>query len=271
MVITESVLDHVASADGTPIGFERLGAGPPLVLVHGGVADRTRWASIAPRLAERFTVHLIDRRGRGASGDAGEPGQPYRLGREVEDIRAVISACGAPVRLLGHSYGALCSLEVALLTDRVERVLLYEPPFATPGLPAVPEQLVGLLEGFLAKGDREAVLVTMLSGGAGIDEPTLAVMRKAASWQARIDAVPTIVREVQEVNRYVLGARRFALLDTPVRLLVGTESPAAVKAASAAVHAALPDSDVVELPGQGHAAMDTAPDLFLDEVFRFFG
>jgi pimeloyl-ACP methyl ester carboxylesterase len=47
-------------------------------------------------------------------------------------------------------------------------------------------------------------------------------------------------------------------------------SAAHLKASAAATQAALPHSDIVELPGQGHAAMDTAPQLFLDEVIRFF-
>jgi len=34
-------LHTVRSADGTPIAYEELGSGPPLVLVHGGVSDRT--------------------------------------------------------------------------------------------------------------------------------------------------------------------------------------------------------------------------------------
>ena len=57
----------VRSADGTTIGYEEFGSGPPLVLVHGGVSDRTYWAPILPALTEQFTVVCMDRRGRAAS------------------------------------------------------------------------------------------------------------------------------------------------------------------------------------------------------------
>jgi pimeloyl-ACP methyl ester carboxylesterase len=60
----------VRSTDGTTITYEEVGAGPPLVLVHGSVSDRTYWAPVVPALAERCTVVSIDRRGCGDSGDA---------------------------------------------------------------------------------------------------------------------------------------------------------------------------------------------------------
>ena len=113
----------VVSADGTTIGFESLGAGPPLVLVHGGTADRTRWAPVRERLAERYTVHIVDRRGRGLS--TAEADQ-YDIRREGEDIAAVVAAVGPDVYLFGHSYGALCSLEAALLTDAIGRASCRE-------------------------------------------------------------------------------------------------------------------------------------------------
>jgi pimeloyl-ACP methyl ester carboxylesterase len=262
-----STVEQVRSADGTRIGFERLGAGPPLVVVHGGTADRSRWAPLAPKLAEHRTVLLVDRRGRGSSGD--NTAEDYRLDREVRDVLAVVEAVGAPAAVLGHSYGALCSLEALRLTDRIERALLYEPPFSTPGLVALRPEVIDRMQHQLDAGDRTAALETMLVGGAGVDRPTLDIMRRAPAWAARVAAVPTIIREARAVNAYRLDPVRFAALDVPVRFLVGTESPAHLRAATAAAHAAVPGSDVVELPGQAHTAMDSAPQLFLDEVLRF--
>jgi pimeloyl-ACP methyl ester carboxylesterase len=267
MSLPQPTLEYVLSADGTRIGFERLGAGPPLVVVHGSTADRSRWAPVAPRLAEHRTLLLVDRRGRGASGD--NPGEGYRLGLEARDVLAVIEAAGGPVALLGHSYGALCSLEALLLTDQVERALLYEPPISTPGLPALETRVIERMEQLLAEGGREAALETMLIDGAGVDQPTLDIMRRAPAWAARVQAMPTTIREARQVEQYVLDPSRFAALTTPVRLLVGSESVPFLKAATAAAQAALPHSDVVELAGQAHIGMDTAPRLFLDEVLRF--
>ena len=96
----------VASRDGTQIAYWTSGSGPPLVLVHGAPADHTRWRPLLPYLEPYVTVHALDRRGRGASGDALE----YRLEREYEDVAAVVdavAASGQPVDVYGHSHGGI--------------------------------------------------------------------------------------------------------------------------------------------------------------------
>jgi pimeloyl-ACP methyl ester carboxylesterase len=52
----------------------------------------------------------------------------------------------------------------------------------------------------------------------------------------------------------------------PIGMLLGGDSPAFLKDATARLHAALPTSRVVVLPGQQHAAMNTAPELFVREL-----
>ncbi len=121
----------VVSPDGTVIGYESVGAGRPLLLVHGSTGTRARWSSVRPPLARRYTVHAMDRRGRGLSTpDAGS----YGLRREAEDVAAVAEAVGGEVYVVGHSYGALAVLEAALISPAFRRVVLYEPPLPSPGL-----------------------------------------------------------------------------------------------------------------------------------------
>jgi pimeloyl-ACP methyl ester carboxylesterase len=131
-----AAMQTVASADGTSIAFERGGSGADLVLVHGTAADRARWAAIRPQLEEHFTVTAVDRRGRGDSGD----GRNYAAEREYDDIVAVVDALDPPVLLFGHSFGAICSLEAALRTDRLDGLILYEPPMFE-GQAASPEKV----------------------------------------------------------------------------------------------------------------------------------
>ncbi|HXB55379.1 MAG TPA: alpha/beta fold hydrolase [Vicinamibacteria bacterium] len=114
---------HVQSKDGTSIAYWQSGRGSALVLVHGTTADHQRWAPILPALEKRFTVYVVDGRGRGGSGDAPN----YALERESEDIAAVVDAIGEAVFLLGHSHGAICSLEATLRTSNVSKLILYEP------------------------------------------------------------------------------------------------------------------------------------------------
>jgi pimeloyl-ACP methyl ester carboxylesterase len=107
--LSESFVTRVVSRDGTEIAYWTSGEGPPLVLVHGAPDDHTRWHPLLPYLESHATVHAMDRRGRGASGDA--PG--YHLAREFEDVAAVVDAVaeasGSAVDVYGHSFGGLCA------------------------------------------------------------------------------------------------------------------------------------------------------------------
>jgi pimeloyl-ACP methyl ester carboxylesterase len=77
-------LSRVTSRDGTPIAYDRQGAGPPVILVGGGLDDGSENAPLAAELADRFTVYNYARRGRGESGDT----EPYAVERELEDLEA---------------------------------------------------------------------------------------------------------------------------------------------------------------------------------------
>jgi pimeloyl-ACP methyl ester carboxylesterase len=121
---SENDMETIKSNDGTLIAFRKTGSGPPLVLIHGGTADYTRWNPVLPELEQKFTVYAVDRRGRGRSTESGE----YSIQREFEDVAAIADATGEPVYLLGHSLGAFISLEAALLTKNIRKLILYEPP-----------------------------------------------------------------------------------------------------------------------------------------------
>ena len=80
-------------------------------------------------LARQFEVHVIDRRGRGASGPLG-PG--YGIDKECQDLLAVQAATDARL-LFGHSYGALIALETAVGSEAFQRLALYEPGLSVGG------------------------------------------------------------------------------------------------------------------------------------------
>ena len=256
--------EKVVSKDGTPIAFWRSGQGPPLVLVHGTAADHTRWKPVLPTLEEHFTVYAIDRRGRGGSDDSSE----YAIEREFEDVASVVDSIREPVNLLGHSYGALCSLEAALLTSNVRTLVLYEPPIRA-GVDFYPPGTINKLKALLDAGDRGAVVTTFMSEIAEMRPADLRLLQSNAAWEARVATAHTIPRELRADEDYFFDPRRFENLTPPTLLLVGGDSPRFLKAASAAVYAALPDAKIAAMPGQQHAAMDNGTELFTTEVLRF--
>lgn len=253
--------DRAISADGTTIGYTKTGSGPPLLLVHGMTADASRWEPVVPALAEHFTVYAMDRRGRGASGDA----DAYAIEREHEDVAAVISAIGRGTSVFAHSYGGVCALGALLLTSDVERLVVYEP--YVPLVPAAEASGTTLrYEAMAARGERDALVTTFLREVLQMGEREVAAMRAMPSWQGRVAAAHTIPRELRAAEHYAFEASRFGDVRIPIGMLVGGETPEFLKDATARLHAALPTSKVVVLAGQQHAAMNTAPELFVREL-----
>src|SRR4029453_15279290 len=113
----------VVSADGTRIGYRRLGRGPSVILLHGGVNASQQMMKLGLALADAFTVYLPDRRGRGMSGAFGAT---YGIQREDEDLAALVEYTGAD-RAFGPANGGLFALHGALGLGQVRRVAAYEP------------------------------------------------------------------------------------------------------------------------------------------------
>ena len=116
----------ITSADGTKLAARHCGQGSPMVLVHGALGSIETFALVEGPLAERHTVWVYSRRGRGGSGDS----PPYSLEREVDDVLAVLAAAGDDAHLLGHSAGAIYSLLAAAQQHdvAVPRAVRTTPP-----------------------------------------------------------------------------------------------------------------------------------------------
>jgi pimeloyl-ACP methyl ester carboxylesterase len=234
--------------------------------VHGIAGDASRWSLVAPRLEERFTVYAMDRRGRGASGDAAE----YALAREAEDVAALVQAIGGEVRLFGHSFGALVALEAASRADGVTRLLVYEPYFPEVPVPAA-SPTTKRYGAMLATGDRGEIVEAFCREIVHMSEADVARMRAHPTWPARVACAHTLVREMGAVEQHPFDAAPLRARALPLRMLVGSESPPFLKDATARLHGLVPASDVVVLEGQSHIAMDSAPDLFVSAVTAFLG
>lgn len=107
------------------LSYTVTGDGPPVVLVHAGVADHRMWDAVVPALAERHTVIRYDLRGFGASPP---PAGPFS---ETEDLRRLLSHLGhGRVRLIGASWGGRVAVDFTLAhPDRVHSLTLLAPPW----------------------------------------------------------------------------------------------------------------------------------------------
>jgi pimeloyl-ACP methyl ester carboxylesterase len=267
--MTAARCQHVTSRDGTSIGYWTSGDGPPLVLVHGALADHTRWDTLRPYLERHTTVHAMDRRGRGASTD----GPTWTPERECEDVAAVIDAvaatAGAAVDVLGNSFGGFCAFGAATRTANIGKLVLYEgwPP-VDPEAFRIPPELEKQLEVLLATGDREAALELAYREVLRVSEEDLDARRTHPAWSHRISAAHTIPREGRGFCETVFDAREAVRITVPTLLLVGSESPV-WRAHVTTVADALPDARITVLDGHGHHADLHAPLEFAETVLGF--
>jgi pimeloyl-ACP methyl ester carboxylesterase len=252
-------MERVASTDGVPITYYRDGTGPPLILVHGLGRDHRSWSHLVPIFAPHFTVYAVDRRGRGKSGI----GPCYSFTQEADDLLAILDRIGAPAHLLGSSLGAICAMEAALRTDQIRSLILYEPPIRLTGSgPAAPAWDRRSRDA----RDRMDVIAALHSGEIPSDSTPV-----PEGWVERVAVARTYPRELRALYRYIFDPDRFRALHIPTLLLLGDSGigPPFFRTATDALDAALPESRVAVMEGQGHMAIFTAPDVFAREVLRF--
>jgi pimeloyl-ACP methyl ester carboxylesterase len=105
---------------GGRLFYETAGAGPTVVLIHGGFGDRRMWDDQFLELARQYRVVRYDHRGFGRSG---APTGPYSA---ADDLRQLLDHLGADrAHLIGNSLGGNLALDFALLEpDRVGKLVL---------------------------------------------------------------------------------------------------------------------------------------------------
>lgn len=113
----------VISADGTTISFLSVGKGSGVIVLPGVLSMARDYADFASALSEVFSVHTLERRGRG---DSGSQGDDYSIQKEIDDVLVLQKETGASF-LVGHSYGGLIALEAARNNASFTKIALYEP------------------------------------------------------------------------------------------------------------------------------------------------
>jgi len=259
---SESAIIKVRSKDGTSIAVECAGTGPSLVIVHGGLGDRSRWKPLFPLFAARFTVCAMDRRGHGGSGDS----RDYSLQKEAEDVAAVVNSRPDSVFLLGHSYGGVCALEAAFLTDKISKLVLYEPPLQERNHSAVASKMQRMVDA----GQQKQALVTFLNEIVMISPGEIEAMKTRPSWRGLATGIELQIRQMRALDAYHFDARRFSTLKVPTLLLTGGKTASSdLKRAITSLLDSLPNRTLVVFQGQEHNAMDNVPQQFAEAVINF--
>ncbi|MEV6966292.1 alpha/beta hydrolase [Hamadaea sp. NPDC051192] len=249
--------------DGATLGWYSVGTGPGLLILHGAMESAVSHRELAEALSDRFTVHLLDRRGRGLSG-------AYGSLPEVQDVRAVLSATGAQ-NVFGVSSGAILTLQAASF---IKKAAIFEPPlFASSTRPAA---ALAQLDAALAAGDVLDALVTGMlfaeMGPAFLRRLPRPVLRRLTAVGVRADARRTGVDGYVPMGElgpllhydFTLSAEasgpfdQYAGSTADVLLLNGTRSPAYLRESVASLARVLPSARHVQLDGLDHGASGNA-------------
>ncbi|MEV7004899.1 alpha/beta hydrolase [Streptosporangium sp. NPDC051022] len=248
------------------VHYDRIGAGPVLVLVHGtgSAGAELTWGQVAPRLADRRTVITPDLSGAERTVDDGSPLTVEGLARQVV---AVIEHAGADqVDLLGFSMGASVVAAVAATRPDLVRRLVTVAGWAHTDGDEYLRNLFTLwrrLGAVDAEGFGRSVTMTGFSRGflnaIGRDEVEKLV--------PNVPPTPGTLRHV-DLNLRV-DVRHLLPLIQAETLVVGCAQDATVPVEnSRALHAAIPGSAYAELDA-GHVAFFEKPDEFVKLVRDF--
>jgi pimeloyl-ACP methyl ester carboxylesterase len=240
-------MDQVTSRDGTVIAYDRLGDGPPVVLLPGGSVDRTSNTGLATELATDFAIYNVDRRGRGDSGDT----LPYAVQREIEDITAVIEAAGGPAHVYGSSSGAGLALEAAAAGAPVASLALWEPPYQVDPRPEL-ANTAQVFHDLVAAGKREEAAEYFMSTVVGLPPEFVAGARQSPFWAEQVKIAHTLEYDATIMGSYGLPVESARAVRVPTLIATGGASFAFVHETADRLAELIPDARRATLEGQQH-------------------
>lgn len=252
--------------DGIEVHFERTGHGPPLVLLHGGLSDSRAWRPQLQALADEFTVLAWDAPGCGRSAD---PPADFGLAGYADCLAALVERqeLGSP-HVLGLSFGGGLALELYRRHPAVPRSLVLASAYAgwAGSLPAevVEQRRQQAMEQSVLPPEQvvDQWLPTLFS-----ESVTDAVVQEARAYMVEFRPVGmrTMLTAFADADlRDVLDQ-----VAVPTLLLYGDADQRSPLPVAEALHARIPTSQLVVLPGVGHLSNLEAPDAFTSVVRSF--
>lgn len=264
----------VEAPDGARIEVRSAGAGPGLVLLHGGSVNSGDYGRLIEGLAQGLTVHAYDRRGYGGLPLA--PGAPV-LATHLGDLAAVLEATGS-TRVFGHSGGAFYALQAAL-TLPVEAVAVYDPALAVDGL--FPTAFVEPFGAAIEAGDFVTALLEMGRGigaaGPGASHLPVPVQRFAIRMflRTRIGAhlaslLPATLPDVRAIAAAEGPASDYSAITARTLLSCGTAGPAYYGPICDRLAAVIPAGRSLRISKASHNSANIARPAFVAPFIEFF-
>ncbi len=233
------------------------GSGDPVLLLHSGGMSSRQWRKLIELLTPSHRVIAPDFLGSGAN-PPWPAGAPFNFHDDVAAVASLVADVGAPVHVVGHSYGGLIALTFARLhPSRVRSLALFDPV------------AFGVLHGAgdaagIEDLERNTFLVSTADPTYGGSEPWLEAFvdywNGPGTWKAMpppsrgafLAVGRKVFLEVDSLQRDRTPAAAYAKLDVPSLLLVGEHSPVAAKRVADLLVATLPRGVLSPVSGAGH-------------------
>jgi pimeloyl-ACP methyl ester carboxylesterase len=252
-----------------------MGTGPPVIVVPGALSTAAGYAEFGHALARHFSVHIIERRGRGLSPPQG---QHYSMQTECDDVHALQRQTGA-VFLVGHSFGGLVALEAARNNPSLARLAVYEPGVSIDH--SIRMDWIPTYEAKLAVDRRlDAFVAYCLATGPDRARRTPPWLMKllmpffvsANDRRTMLELLPQNLREHQEIARLDSCCSHYREISADVLLMRGGKTGIAwVGGAIERLSATIARSETIEFPSLDHFGIDkTSPQTVADAVSAFF-
>lgn len=252
--------------EGLRIAYERAGEGPPIVLLHGFVGDSREWRRQIDGLSDEFTVVAWDAPGSGRSSD---PPESFRMPDYADCLAGFVDALGlGRPHVAGLSFGGGLALELYRRHPTIPITLVLAAAYAGWAGSLPPEVVEQRLRQSLQLADRppdqfvRAMIPALFSESASAE---------------RVDEFAAIMSEFHPAGFRAM-ARSLAeadlrdvlpRIDVPTLLLYGDKDVRAPLNVAEDLHAAIPTSRLVVLPGVGHMSSLEAAERFNAEVRSF--
>jgi len=264
-------MSTVTSKDGTTIAYEKVGQGPPVVVVDGLFVYRAidQWpVELANKLAGSHTVYTYERRGRGDSGD----NENYAKEREIEDLAAMIEEAGGSAYVIGVSSGGVLSLDAAAAGLPITKLAVYEPPFIVDDThPPRPADYLSEVKRILAEGGKGDAVAYALTETVFLPAEMVQEMRNEPFF-AGMEAIGHTMPYDGEIMDGLMSGNplptdRWNTLSTKTLVLYGGASEQWVHNGASALGELLSDAEVRCLDDQTHEVAVDAIGPVLQEYF----
>jgi pimeloyl-ACP methyl ester carboxylesterase len=248
--------------------YEVHGAGEPVLLIHGShVADSFLPLTREPALADRF--RLIRYHRRGFAGSASHRG-PFSIEQQARDALLPMQQLELDrFHVVGHSYGALTAIQLALEAPHaVKSLVVLEPPLRT-GEARDAERLAPSIALYREGNSRGAIDAFMALVGGENWQVDIERAVPGGSEQAYRDAATFFEVELPALQAWAFDSEKASRLSQPVLHVSGGASGPHFDRRRELFMACVPHAQGVVLSGLGHFVHVQAPGPVAHEIADF--